>query len=381
MTLSFASPPLARGRDFTDERGKHVGDRRLGHRRDGGRACVVRSRAGLHRELLAVVAPVGLLPVRAGQLGPFAEQRERLQLVALQVAQAPAELVERVEVAQHPVGRVGARAAEAGCGIDRHKQWAEVQLRDGNRGDAVARGAVVMLGEDAGELAVPVGLDPERAEHEKRLGQRFVGEQQVERPLPPVVERDRFLDGIEHFEAGRQGCLERMFGQDPLCERVQRGDRGIVECQQRTRVRTVPGLGERPLLHLLPDALLELTRRGRGERDHSDLADRDVLEQADDPLDELMGLAGPGAGDDVEGHVEVAPDPVPGGLVRGHARVDGQLGGHSSASRPRSFTNWPTAGSLRFATNARSRSGEQRWSKSQNADSSNELKYGFSFPG
>ncbi len=119
------------------------------------------------------------------------------------------------------------------------EQRVQVQAGDRQRRDAVARGAVVMLGEDARELAVPVRLHAERAEDEQRLGQRLVGEQLVERALPPVLERNRLLDRVEHLEAGRQRRFERVLGEDPLRERVQRGDRRVVERLQRARVRAV----------------------------------------------------------------------------------------------------------------------------------------------
>ena len=149
------------------------------------------------------------------------------------------------------------------------------------------------------------------------------------------------------------------------------------------RVGTVAGLGARPPLDLLPDALLQLARRGGRERDHAELAHRHVPQEADDPLDQLVGLARPRTCDDVQGQAEIRPDAIAGSLVSGDRGLDGELrvGAHDASPRPRSSTKVATAGSSRLASNTRSRSGEQRWSKSQNPHSSNELKNGFSLPG
>ena len=47
----------------------------------------------------------------------------------------------------------------------------------------------------------------------------------VERALPPVLERHRLLDRVEHLEPRREPGLERVLREDPLRERVQGGDR------------------------------------------------------------------------------------------------------------------------------------------------------------
>ena len=50
---------------------------------------------------------------------------------------------------------------------------------------------------------------------------------------PAFVERDLRADLVEDFDAGREPRLDRLFREQPMSERVQRGDRGPVEVAQR----------------------------------------------------------------------------------------------------------------------------------------------------
>ena len=199
---ALVPPRLRPAGDGVDERREHVRDRGLRHRCDRRSARVVGQRARLDRALLAVVAPASLLPVGAGELRPLAEHRDGLELVVAQPDQAGAELGELLEVEEHPVRRVGARRPQRDGGVERLQERLEVECGHGQARDAVARGPVVVVGQDPGDLAVPAGLHPERTEGQERGRQRRVLEELVQRPLPPVLERDRLLDGVEHLEAG-----------------------------------------------------------------------------------------------------------------------------------------------------------------------------------
>ena len=77
------------------------------------------------------------------------------------------------------------------------------------------------------------GVGVER-EQERAL-ERGIVEQLVDEAGPALLERDLRRDVVEHLDARRQAGLDRVLGEEPLRERVQRGDRGRVELVERQR--------------------------------------------------------------------------------------------------------------------------------------------------
>ena len=64
---------------------------------------------------------------------------------------------------------------------------------------------------------------------------RLVVQQPALHHRPALVERDRRCDLVHHLDQWRQSGLDRVRGEDPLREGVQRADRGGVELVQRVR--------------------------------------------------------------------------------------------------------------------------------------------------
>ena len=233
---ALVSAPAAWPRHLPDERAEHVRDRGLGDRGDRRQRA---RRAPATHALTACSLPSSrqhaLPAVRAREVRSLAQQRERFELVARPWRAAGRRSSSSASRwTSHLVLGVGARGPRSAVAASiAASSGPRSSCGTGQRRDPVARGAVVVIGEDPRELAVPVGLHAERAEHEQRLGEGLVGEELVERALPPVLERHRLLDRIEHLEARRERRLERMLGEDPLGERVQGRDRGVVERVQR----------------------------------------------------------------------------------------------------------------------------------------------------
>ena len=106
-----------------------------------------------------------------------------------------------------------------------------------------------------------------------------------------LAQEDHRLRPRQHPHVRRQPELERELADDPVAERVERGDGAV-----RVAVR-----------HQLVDAELHLVRGLVGERQGQDLgrfrAPRG--DQPGDPTGDDLGLAGPGPGDDEEGPLAV----------------------------------------------------------------------------
>jgi hypothetical protein len=110
--------------------------------------------------------------------------------------------------------------------------------------------------------------------------------------------------------------LDGVFEQQALGEGMQRRDGRMVETLERSsedRIGTC--LGDL-VQQTHPDALAKFGRGLLGEGDGGDLVDRGPGgDQRDDPVDERLGLAGPGAGLDEQRGVEIAGDAIACALI------------------------------------------------------------------
>ncbi len=106
-----------------------------------------------------------------------------------------------------------------------------------------------------------------------------------------------------------------MLGEQALGERVERADGGAVELFEGPLAASPrlprPALGLGRPLELGPDAVAQFGPRLLGEGDGGDAAELGLSseDQGQHALDQGRGLAGPGAGLDEEGGVEVLGDP------------------------------------------------------------------------
>src|SRR5262249_14843150 len=128
-----------------------------------------------------------------------------------------------------------------------------------------------------------------------------------------------------------EASLERALAQERRGEGVDRGHRGALEVrgrgQETLALRLVRGRGER-VLDLLAQTELQLPRRLLAEGDRHDAVERRAAraDEGEDAAHQARGLARSRPGFEEEGRVEVAEDPVAGGLVggaRGHTLATG----------------------------------------------------------
>ena len=112
-----------------------------------------------------------------------------------------------------------------------------------------------------------------------------------------------------------------MVAEDPLCEAVERGERGVVELMEAgaapsscvvVREVLVATVGDG--LQRGADSVAQLGRGGFGEGDRGDMTelDRAPCDQRDNTVDEGTRLAGARPGLDEEAHVVGVADAVPG---------------------------------------------------------------------
>jgi hypothetical protein len=121
---------------------------------------------------------------------------------------------------------------------------------------------------------------------QQRAFERWVVEQAVAELPPPFLELDLGRDLVEHLDVGRQPRLDRMLGQDPLGERVQRGDRGGIHLLERGTERP-SGVCRHLVLERMADAVTQFGGGLLGERDRRDLAHGDArAHQRDDAVDQ-----------------------------------------------------------------------------------------------
>ena len=177
---------------------------------------------------------------------------------------------------------------------------------------------------------------------------------------------------------GGSAGLQRVLGEDRCANAWSVRDRGVVEPGERAAAYgpSPPSL-DRALLDPLADPFPQLGRGRGGERDDREVARRGrSRQQRDDPFDELRASS--------RCPRRRRRSASARGRCGSRSRTAWSAGARvtSSSSRPAQLRRTSTtAGSRRFASNIRSRSGEQSWSKSQNPHSSNEPKNGFSLPG
>ena len=213
---------------------------------------------------------------------------------------------------------------------------------------------VPVVVEHGGE--VPQVLDPDaggEGEQQAALEGRVV-EEPVAEPPPALLEGDVGRHLVEDLDVRRHRRLDRVLGEDALCERVQGRDRGGVELVERhvdapARV-AAGGLGGLcGLLQGAAHAVAQLRRRLLGERDRGDLAHRRLAggDETDDALDERAGLARPRPRLDEERRVEVAGDAVAGGPV-------GEDVGHGVGSSSTPGSTWATYAASSSAWRSRS---------------------------
>ena len=202
--------------------------------------------------------------------------------------------------------------------------------------DAVEEVPVVV--QELGDAAQVVEPGAAREQDQQRRLELGIVEEIVTGAPPPLVEREQRRDFVVDFDTRRQAGLDRERGEDPLRERVERADRGVVEVVEgvvaaiaRDRVeRVVAGA----VLELRAHTIAELGRGLLGERDrghashrHGEVGtvDRDQL---DDPIDQDRRLPGARAGLDEEHLVE----------ARAHRFARGAVGENerhaSTASKP-----------------------------------------------
>ena len=168
-------------------------------------------------------------------------------------------------------------------------------------------------------------------QEQERALERRVGEQLLAERAPPPLVLDAGADLVEHLDARREAGLDRVLGQDPLGERVQRADGGAVELVERRAAAARRRRG-RP-----PPARSCRARRTRS-RSSAPAFSVNVMaaiaasstaplgDEGDDAVDEGGGLARAGAGLDEQRLVERVDDAVAGGLVgQDAASVTGQL--------------------------------------------------------
>jgi hypothetical protein len=188
---------------------------------------------------------------------------------------------------------------------------------------------------------------PARREHdEQRLLEVGIVEQLIARAPPARLERQQRRHFVVHRDAGRQAGLERERSEDPLRERVQRADRGVVELVERIRASLLHERGlvgvARVALELLANAVPQLGRGLLGKGDRGDAAHRHRPartigdHQLDDPVDQHRCFPGAGAGLDEQGLVETRPHRVarfvvgePQHFRRGHAASPASTGSSS----------------------------------------------------
>jgi hypothetical protein len=329
-------------------------DRQARDRRDGHLAP---QRAGPVPDVLValleggevVARPVGR-PAVGAAARCLAEQPELGVLVAGRLDPAGPGL-EVGELGQQLVVLGAASVALGDDRIDVGQQAVEPAgpVRDlaGRRRGAVA-GEVPVLVEGERDQPQAVGTDAARGGQEERALDRRVGEQLVEEAAPPVVERHRRRDLVQHLDARWEARLDRVLAEDALGEAVERPDRGAVEVVERgaaagrplgvgRAARAARGIGAVGQLggQRSADPVAQLGRCLLGEGDRGDRVERRSAagDEPDDAVDERARLARAGPRLDEQGGGEVVRDAVACDLVRrGAGGSGGGRGGHGRPS-------------------------------------------------
>ena len=308
-----------------------LGQRRLGHRgHDPGprRLGVLQLRPDVgHR-----ARPIPLGAPATGQPGGTDQQLEDGPLVGRRPELVP-EPGQRPDVADQLVA-TGDRAPvghpRGAVEVVQYRRTVDHRRRSAH--DLVVDQQVPVAVERLGHRSQVVGLHPAGQQTgQRRLG-AGVGQQPVEEPVPPFVEVDGRLTGVEHVEDRRETRFERVGGQDPPGEPVQRGDRRPVDGPEGLAGPLGPDGVDLPrpghVLETHGDPVAELGRRRLGEGDGRQVlqvapAARDEL---DDAPDQGRGLPRPRPGLDEEVPVQVLGDRPARRLVDGRFRHDASAG-------------------------------------------------------
>ena len=125
-------------------------------------------------------------------------------------------------------------------------------------------------------------------------------------------------DLVEDGDGGGEPGFDGVRGEDPLSERVERAQRGLVELVEGTAAAvgvvriTRVGPGPQSSRHPLAQLVGRLVREGDGgDRLHRGARQ----DQCHDPLHQLRRLAGTGPGGDEQGRLEVGGDAAAGRFV------------------------------------------------------------------
>lgn len=190
-------------------------------------------------------------------------------------------------------------------------------------------------------------LQPQRHRGEQRLSYGVVAEQLGLQPRPALLEGDRRADLVHHLDQRWQAGLDRVLGQDPVSEGVQRADRRTVQVVQGLTGALLLlgiGIGEPHRLQLGAQPVAQLCAGLLGESDRCDGGKPDVIDQhqLSYAMHQRSCLARPGAGIDEQRRTGVGADTVARRLVHrvaGHrlpcpSACTAATSGSRSVSRP-----------------------------------------------